>query len=142
MTRMKISTIAALITSAIATPVLAQDMERPAMVKHQRHHAVTNDRNSDANASYQERDTGFWPADAAAGIVGGAVGAAGAIASAPFRNGYDDSYAYDDSPRYGTVRGYGYNDGYAPQSYAQRNGFTCQPGTMTRMEDGRMHLCQ
>lgn len=30
-------------------------------------------------------DTGFWPAEAAGDVVGGAVGAAGAIATAPFR---------------------------------------------------------
>jgi hypothetical protein len=39
--------------------------------------------------------TGFWPADVAAGIVGGAVGTAGAIAAAPFGAG---PYAYYDAP--------------------------------------------
>jgi hypothetical protein len=42
--------------------------------------------------------TGFWPTDVAAGIVGGAVGAAGAIAAAPFGAGpyayYNGPYAY------------------------------------------------
>ena len=42
--------------------------------------------------------TGFWPADVAAGIVGGAVGTAGAIAAAPFGAGpyayYNGPYAY------------------------------------------------
>src|SRR5436853_6602539 len=37
------------------------------------------------------RGPGFWPADVAAGVVGGAVGAAGAVATAPFRG---DRYAY------------------------------------------------
>ena len=42
--------------------------------------------------------TGFWPADAAAGIVGGAIGTAGAIAAAPFGAGpyayYNGRYPY------------------------------------------------
>ena len=39
--------------------------------------------------------TGFWPADVAAGIVGGAIGTAGAIAAAPFVAG---PYAYYNGP--------------------------------------------
>jgi len=41
--------------------------------------------------------TGFWPADVAAGIVGGAIGTAGAIAAAPFGAG---PYAYYNGPYY------------------------------------------
>lgn len=74
-------------------------------------------------------DSGFWPADVAAGVVGGAIGTAGAIATAPFRG---DSYAYYNN---------GYRGGY-DQSYAARNGFVCQPGTWFKGEDGRRHLCQ
>jgi hypothetical protein len=73
-----------------------------------------------------ERDHRFWPGDVAAGVVGGAIGTAGAIATAPFRN---DSYAYDN----------GYYNG---QTYAQRNGFVCTPGTWVKGDDGRRHLCQ
>jgi hypothetical protein len=69
------------------------------------------------------RDRG--PVDAAAGIVGAAVGTAAAIATAPLRG----SYAYGSD--------YGYDEGYA-----RRNGFVCQPGTWFRGEDGRRHLCQ
>jgi hypothetical protein len=75
------------------------------------------------------------PGDVAAGVVGGAaatagaaVGTAGAIATAPFRG---DSYAYDNGDR-----------GWYGQSYAQRNGFVCQPGTWFKGEDGRRHPCQ
>src|SRR5258706_15871292 len=39
-------------------------------------------------------DSGFWPTDVAAGVVGGAIRTAGAIATAPFR---PDSYAYYDN---------------------------------------------
>jgi hypothetical protein len=60
------------------------------------------------------RDRGFGPGDVAAGVVGGAVGTAAAIAAAPI--GGDE--------------------------YARRNGFVCVPGTMFRGEDGRRHPCQ
>ena len=73
--------------------------------------------------------SGFWPPDFAAGVVGGAIGTAGAIATAPFRG---DSYAY-------------YSNGYHARyddSYAKRNGFVCQPGTWFKGEDGRRHLCR
>jgi hypothetical protein len=60
-------------------------------------------------------------------VVGGAIGTAGAIATAPFRN---DAYAY--------------NDGYYGRRYygGYNSGFVCQPGTMFRGEDGRRHICQ
>jgi hypothetical protein len=75
------------------------------------------------------QDSGFWPADVAAGVVGGAIGTAGAIATAPFRG---NSYAYYEN---------GYRGGY-DDSYATRNGFVCQPGTWFKGEDGRRHICQ
>ena len=59
-------------------------------------------------------NSGFWPGDVAAGVVGGAVGTAAAIAASPV--GGDE--------------------------YARRNGFVCIPGTWFRGEDGRRHLCQ
>src|SRR5258708_12494085 len=49
-------------------------------------------------------DTGFWPADVAAGVVGGAIGTPGAIAPAPFPA---DSYAY-------------YNHGHSNTRYPAR----------------------
>lgn len=52
-------------------------------------------------------------ADTAAGIAGAAIGTAGAIATAPFR----DSYAYDRR-------------------------YSCRSGTWFRGPDGRRHLCQ
>ncbi|OPF90184.1 hypothetical protein [Rhodopseudomonas palustris] len=78
------------------------------------------------NRGYQDRDwresNAFWPGQVAAGVVGGAIGAAGAIATAPFEAGYQGNYDM--------------------RSYAERNGFVCLPGTTFRGEDGRMHLCQ
>jgi hypothetical protein len=93
-----------------------------------------------ADASYQRRhhyraDTPANVAGAAVGTAGdiaaGAVNTAGAIATAPFRP--TDSYAY-------------YNDGNngwnQQQSYAERNGFVCTPGTYFKGFDGRRHPCQ
>jgi hypothetical protein len=74
---------------------------------------------------WDRRDTGFWPGEVAAGVVGGAIGTAGAIATAPFRG---DAYArYDNGYRGGRVAS---------------NGFVCQPGTWFKGEDGRRHICQ
>ncbi len=50
------------------------------------------------------------------------------MATASFRG---DSHAY-----------YNNDDLSRSQSYAQRNGFLCQPGTRFRDEDGRRHICQ
>jgi hypothetical protein len=65
--------------------------------------------------------SGFWPADVAAGVVGGAVGTAAAIATAPA------------AIVGGAIGG---------DEYARRNGFVCTPGTWFRGDDGRRHLCQ
>ena len=125
MTKTKILAAAAILTSLMTVPALAQDTQRPAIMhSHHYNHAYRHAHNG-----------GFWPADAAAGIVGGAIGAAGAIASAPFQG---DAYAYDDSNGWDN----GYNGGWNGQTYAERNGFVCQPGTWFRGEDGRRHICQ
>lgn len=102
---------------------------------------------------YERRGTGFWPADVVGGAVGAgaaiattAVGTAGAIATAPFGGPYRDTYAYD--------QGYGYGAGYDvaydykgtvipySASYAARNGFMCQPGTMVTYPNGTRTICQ
>ena len=70
----------------------------------------------------RRHDQGFWPGEVTAGVVGGAIGTAGAIATAPFRVG---SYARDNGYRRG-------------QSYAARSSLVCTPpGTRFRDEDGR-----
>jgi len=83
--------------------------------------------------------TGFWPGDVAAGIVGGAIGTAGAIATAPFRAA--DAFARSNANAYAWDSGYygwpGWNN-----SYAARNGFVCTPATYFRGADGRRYLCQ
>jgi hypothetical protein len=93
-----------------------------------RHVAYRHDH--DRDHGWNRTHSGFWPADAAAGIAGAAIGTAGAIATAPFR-AWDNSYAYDNGYR-----------GWDHRSYAQRNGFVCTPGTWFKGEDGRRHICQ
>jgi hypothetical protein len=102
-------------------------------------------RDSRYDNRWERRDSGFWPGDVASDVVGGAlgtadaaIGTAGAIATAPFRH---DSYAY--------YNGYNgdYNNGWNGydwnrQTYAQRNGFVCTPGTWVKTQDGRRHRCQ
>jgi hypothetical protein len=108
------------------------------------YHNSYNRRDGDANWNngwhdswndnrWERHDSGFWPADVAAGIIGGAIGTADAIATAPFRR---EPYAYDNGYPGGYGQ-YGYND-----SYAARNGFVCQTGSWFKGEDGRRHLCQ
>jgi hypothetical protein len=99
--------------------------------RHDSWHDNWNDNWNDSwnDNRWDRHDSGFWPGDVAADIVGGAVGTAGAIATAPFRG---DSYAYYNG---------GYRGGY-DQSWAARNGFVCQPGTWFKGDDGRRHICQ
>jgi hypothetical protein len=108
------------LSTAITAPAVAQDpvARSEAARQHQ-------DRAYYHSPYYQSHR--FWPGELAAGVVGGAIGTAGAIATAPFRN---DSYAY--------------NDGYYGQRYYGDfdNGFVCQPGTTFRGADGRRHICQ
>jgi hypothetical protein len=67
----------------------------------------------------------------AAGVVGAGIATAGYYgATAPY---------YGSGGYYGGGGPYAY---YGAQDYATRNGFVCQPGTMTRLDDGRMYPCQ
>lgn len=140
MTRFKIIGAAAILASALASPAMAQQViynpgycaqfypnancqnlgpGNPYTGSYQRQ-AYGNQvyrQNGDwqnSNNRWDDRRSGFWPADVAAGAVGAAAGTAAAIATAPI--GGDE--------------------------YARRNGFVCVPGTLFRGEDGRRHLCQ
>ena len=114
---LKLLTAAAVLSTAIAAPAVARDPSTRSTVVRQQQDA----------ARVYHRDRSFWPGEVAAGVVGGAIGTAGAIATAPFRN---DTYAY--------------NNGYYGQRYYgdYNNGFVCQPGTTFIGEDGRRHICQ
>jgi hypothetical protein len=113
---LKLLTAAAVLTTAIAAPALAQDPAARALSVRQQQDQVR----------VYHRNSGFWPGEVAAGVVGGAIGTAGAIATAPFRG---DVYAYND----------GY---YGPRHYGYNSGLVCQPGTTFMGEDGRRHICQ
>ncbi|MEA2908843.1 MAG: hypothetical protein QOJ15_924 [Bradyrhizobium sp.] len=97
MTKFKLLAAAAVLSTVIAAPAMAEQI-------HHRNHAA--------------RDRG--PVGAAADVAGAAIGTAGAIATAPFRN----SYAYDRDRDYGP------------------NGFACHRGEWVKGEDGRRHICQ
>jgi hypothetical protein len=97
MTKFRIIAAAAVLSTVIAAPAMAEQVSH-------RHHVY--------------RDRG--PVGAAADVAGAAIGTAGAIATAPFRN----SYAYDRKQDYGP------------------SGFACHRGEWTRGADGRRHLCQ
>jgi len=134
MTRTKILGAAAILASALASPAMAQQViYNPGYCAQFYPNANCQNlgpgspytgnfqrqvyrQNGDWQNSYNRWDgrDSFWPGDVAAGVVGGAVGTAAAIAAAPI--GGDE--------------------------YARRNGFVCVPGTLFRGEDGRQHLCQ
>ena len=85
---LKLLTAAAVLSTAVAAPALAQD-------PHGRSDAIRQSPTQDRvyKDRVYHRHSGFWPGEVAAGVVGGAIGTAGAIATAPFRN---DIYAYND----------------------------------------------
>jgi hypothetical protein len=99
MRSLRLIALIALVSTTMAAPALARDY-------------------CDSHRCYHRGPVGA-AADTAAGIAGAAIGTAGAIATAPFR----DSYAYDR-------RDY------------RREGFACAPGTWFKGPDGRRHPCQ
>jgi hypothetical protein len=131
MTKLKLLGAAAILAGAIATPAMAQPaLQEPGA--YAQNHPWVND-----YGRYRYGRSGFWPADVAAGIVGDAIGTAGAIASAPFRA---DSYAYygdsyDDSYAYSAGRP------YIERSYRGRTTCGLQPGATYLGPDGRWYPC-
>jgi hypothetical protein len=91
MTKLKMLTAAAVLSTLAAAPAMAQDT----VVYHRDH-------------VYHHRGPVGAAADTAAGIAGAAIGTAGAIATAPFRESYN--YTYD--------RGYDYDRYMGPYGYA------------------------
>jgi hypothetical protein len=128
MTKLKFLGAAALLTAVIATPAMAQPaMQEPGA--YAQAHPWANDYNYGYGYGYGR--SGFWPGDVAAGIVGGAIGTAEVIATAPNR----DSNAYYGEPRR-------YDDSYA--YYGGRPArTTCglQPGATYMGPDGRWYPC-
>jgi len=84
-------------------------------------------------ARRQYRRAAYGTGVVGAGVVGAAaIGTAAAVAAtAPY---YGGAGYYGGGP-YAAY-------GYPAQDYATRNGFVCQPGTMTKLDDGRIYPCQ
>ena len=88
-----------------------------------------------------------------AGLAGAAaVATAGAVAAAtsPGYYGWGNTYAAQTDPHFGKpyypVRAYAGTSPYYGYSgwedYSGRNFLKCVPGTMTKLDDGQMYLCQ
>jgi hypothetical protein len=111
-------TAAAVLTAAIAMPAMAMGPHARSEAVQQRQQQARTYQYGPQHYGYYgpHYRSGFWPADVTAGI-GGAIGAAGAIATAPFRY---DAFAY--------------NGHYGP--------YSCAPGTTFIGADGLRHLCR
>jgi hypothetical protein len=162
---------AAILATALAAPTMAKETRT---TRHQAAQRTLQQQDANGvrtNGSWNNsgwnndwngprRDTGFWPANVAAGavgtaagIAGAAVGTAGAIAAAPFRTAdayaYNARYAAAAAPAPMTLEhgapGYydrGENGWYGNwDSYAAHNGIACRPGTLFK-DGNRMRPCQ
>jgi hypothetical protein len=130
MTKLKLLGAAAILATTIATPVMAQEaVSEPAAYAQSHPYAnVYND-----GYGYGYRHSGFWPADVAADLVGGALGTADAIATAPLRG---DSYAYRGPRPYRDTYAY-----YGERPVVRRTTCGVQPGATYFGPDGRWHPC-
>ena len=157
MTRFKILGAVAILASAVATPAMAQQVvydpgytssypgytgsyyEPGYTGSYQRVAYRQNGYWQNSYNRWDDPDRGFWPANVAAGVVGGAVGTAAAIATAPFRT--NDAYAYYGGPAY--------DDSYpVERSYyvqrpvvSRRPACGIQPGATYMGSDGRWYPC-
>ena len=120
--------------------------------------AMNNGDYSNGTYGPGEQRPGFWPGEVAGAAIGtagdiavGAADTAGAIATAPFRaadsygsynngdNGWNNN-AWNNSGWNNS--GWNNNNGWYQQSYEERNGFVCTPGTYFKGADGLRHPCQ
>lgn len=134
MTRLTLFGATALLGAIIAIPATTSATAQTVIQEpgvYARSHPWAND--YDYNYGY--RRSGFWPGDVAAGVVGAAVGTAGAIATAPFRNGYAyDRYAYYNEPAYD-------DSYYVERRVSRRPACGIQPGATYMGPDGRWYPC-
>ena len=121
MHRLKI--VAAAIALLAATPVVAQELQvAPGPGPGVRYY---NGYDDGYYRNYRRDE--FWPGQVAGDVVGGAIGTAGAIATAPFR-ALDGNQSYAMGP----------DTTYCAQRYR-----SCDPASGTFMGyDGRRHPCQ
>jgi len=91
-------------------------------------------------ARRQTRRAAYGYGAAAVGVGAAAVGTAAAVAAT------SPGWGWGTGPYTGA--GYSTNSGpyasyaYSPEDWRGRNGMVCTPGTMVKMEDGRMYRCQ
>jgi hypothetical protein len=151
MTRFKILGAAAILASALASPAMAQQViynpgycaqfypnancqnlgpGNPYTGSYQRSGYRQNGYWQNSYNRWDDRDRGFWPGEVAAGVVGGAVGTAAAIATAPFR----DSYAYYGEPADD-------DSYYVERPVSRRSACGIQPGATYMGADGRWYPC-
>lgn len=125
MTSFKVLSAAAILATMLAGPAMAQQtIGKPARCAGANCETMgpadattrsTTHRRGAYRTSYNRYEPGpFAPVGVAAGVVGGTVGTAAAIATAPIGGA----------------------------EYARQNGFVCTPGTWFRGDDGRQHPCQ
>jgi hypothetical protein len=88
-------------------------------------------------ARRQARRGGYGYRAGAVAAGAAAIGTAAAVAAT--------SPDWGSGPYYtgtGYYRGPYASYGYPAQDYATRNGWVCHPGTMVKLDDGRMYPCQ
>jgi hypothetical protein len=155
MTRFKILGAVAILGSALATPAMAQQVvydpgytgsypgytgsyyEPGYTSSYQRVAYRQNGYWHNGYNRWDDPDRGFWPANVAAGVVGGAVGTAAAIATAPFRT--SDAYAYYGGPTYDDS--YAVERTYVQRPVSRRPACGIQPGATYMGPDGRWYPC-
>jgi hypothetical protein len=81
---------------------------------------------------------GYGPGVVGAGVA--AVGTAAAIAATSPYRGWGGPY-YTGAGYYAGGGPYA-SYAYSPEDYRRRNGMVCDPGTMVKLDDGRMYRCQ
>jgi hypothetical protein len=140
----------ALIAVTFAGPALAQSESRNAgrpSASAARHHHYLSSVHSRSNSRHSwngagaRDDSAFWPAGVAGAVVGGAIGTAGAIATAPFRaldaNAWDAGYAGSGGDINESSIGT-YNAGQIAGNWVA----CAPPGSAVRDADGSVHRCR
>ena len=89
-------------------------------------------------ARRQTRRSVYGAGAVAAGAV--AVGTAAAVAATSPYGEWGSPYSND--PGYSSGSGPYAAYGYSRDDWRRRNGMVCEPGTMTKLDDGRMYRCQ
>jgi hypothetical protein len=82
---------------------------------------------------------GYGVAGAAA-VGAAALGTAAVVAGAPYAYGAYPGYGYQEAGPYAGMGSYGYHQSW--DDYAKQNGIVCRPGSMVKLDDGRMYPCQ